>query len=38
MKNDVDNETALHIRQTTSGLTYLVVVAPVSGAPLAATH
>ena len=33
MRDDaVDNETALHIRQTTSGLTYLVVVAPVSGA------
>lgn len=32
MRDDkVDNETALHIRQTTSGLTYLVV-APVSGA------
>ena len=28
----VDNETALHIRQTTSGLTYLLVVIPVSGA------
>ena len=28
----VDNETALHIRQTTSGLTYLIIVIPVSGA------
>ena len=33
MRDDaVDNETALHIRQTTSGLTYLLVVIPVSGA------
>ena len=32
MRDDaVDNETALHIRQTTSGLAYLVVVIPVSG-------
>ena len=32
MRDDiVDNETALHIRQTTSGLTYLLVVIPVSG-------
>lgn len=31
MRDDkVDNETALHIRQTTSGLTYLVVVAPAA--------
>ena len=28
----VDNETALHIRQTTSGLTYLFVVLPLAGA------
>lgn len=28
----VDNETALHIRQTTSALVYLVVVAPIAGA------
>ena len=33
MRDDaVDNETALHIRQTTSGLTYLLIVIPVSGA------
>lgn len=33
MRDDtVDNETALHIRQTTSGLTYLIIVIPVSGA------
>ncbi|CAM2978551.1 DMT family transporter [Actinomyces slackii] len=32
MRDDkVDNETALHIRQTVSGLSYLVVVAPVAG-------
>lgn len=32
MRDDaVDNETALHIRQTTSGLVYLVVVAPLAG-------
>ncbi|MCF2705933.1 DMT family transporter [Arcanobacterium haemolyticum] len=28
----VDNETALHIRQTTSAFVYLVVVAPIAGA------
>ena len=33
MRDDsVDNETALQIRQTTSGLTYLIVVAPIAGA------
>lgn len=31
MKNDVDNETALQIRETTSGLVYLLVVAPLAG-------
>lgn len=32
MRDDaVDNETALHIRQTTSALTYLVVVLPLAG-------
>ena len=33
MRDDaVDNETALQIRQTTSGMAYLLVVAPVAGA------
>lgn len=33
MRDDkVDNETALHIRQTTSGLAYLLLVAPLAGA------
>lgn len=33
MRDDaVDNETALQIRETTSGLTYLVLVVPLSGA------
>ena len=33
MRDDaVDNETALHIRETTSGLVYLVVVLPIFGA------
>ncbi|BDA63678.1 DMT family transporter [Actinomyces capricornis] len=32
MRDDkVDNETALHIRQTTSGLAYILIVAPVAG-------
>ncbi|WP_124054308.1 DMT family transporter [Arcanobacterium ihumii] len=29
--DDVDNDTALHIRQTTSALAYLFVIAPVTG-------
>lgn len=33
MRDDaVDNETALHIRETTSGLVYLIVVLPIFGA------
>ena len=29
--DDVDNETALHIRETTSALVYVIVVAPIAG-------
>lgn len=32
MRDDaVDNETALHIRETTSGLVYLLIVGPLFG-------
>ena len=39
MRDDsVDNETALQIRQTTSGLAYLLVVAPIAEALGFSTH